>query len=341
MHSRHILLLTFSLTATAAPINIPISNPSNSALNSVADVKPRGLLDPILGLVGSLTGGLPVGDLTGNLDIGGLAGGLTGGLPGVGDLAGGLTGGLPGLGGALPGGLDLGNLVGGLLDLDGGLIGSLLGGLGINSDTGLINGLLGGALGGGGKPKTAGLDPSKQKVKSGTVMIAKPQDGFRFTNIEVSSPKVDLLDTVLQLLLGGKKSMWLTRSPNGSAIKSVSGAKFKVGPANIKAVCFSNDITATSKWIPTACTMSVYGLTEGELVGALQPQTNKRIVRKDGSDDTNTTAPTDGDSPSGGVATVEELEVDEIRLAFTPPNGKGGSKASPIKSVLLTLNIHL
>ncbi|KAK6356686.1 hypothetical protein TWF718_001028 [Orbilia javanica] len=333
MHSRHLLLATLSFTVTAIPITHP----------SVPLVKPRGLLDGLLGpggLLGGLLGGLTgggagdaVGGLTGGLGVSG----ATGDLPLVGGLAGGLPVGLPG---GLGAGLDLDGLLGGLLSPDDGLLGSLLGGLGVNSDTGLIGGLLGGLLGGGGKPKGPGLDPSKQKVKAGTVAIAKPQDGFKFVNIEVSSPKIGLLDIVLQLLLGGKKSMWLTRAPMGSSIKTISGAPFKVGPASIKAICFANDITATTKWLPTACTMTVFGLTQGELVGALQPQTVK-TAKRDETGAAPTSPSAGGNGGAGGVTTVEELEVDEIRLAFTPPAAKDGSKgASPIKSVMLTFNFH-
>ncbi|KAK6533922.1 hypothetical protein TWF281_005266 [Arthrobotrys megalospora] len=316
MHSRNILFAAFSLTGTA----LPIINPS------AASVEPRGLLDGILG-----PGGL----------LGGLLGGITGG--GAGDAVGGVTDGL-GLGGAtgnlpvvggLTGGLDLDGLLGGLLSPDDGLLGSLLGGLGVSGESGLIGGLLGGLLGGG-KPKVPGLDPSKQKVKAGTVQIARPQDGFTFQNIEVFSPKVGLLDLVLQLLLGGKKTMWLTRAPNGSSVKSVSGATFKVNPTSVKAVCFANDITTTTKWLPTACTMTILGLTQGELIGALQPQTIK-IAKRGVTTTASATASANrtivGLEELEGVATVEEFEVDEIRMAFTPPTVKEGGKAgSPINS---------
>ncbi|KAF3923033.1 hypothetical protein ABW20_dc0104311 [Dactylellina cionopaga] len=322
MHSRHILVAALSLTATA----IPIVRPS---ANGIAVVKPRGLLDGLLG-----SGGL----------LGGLLGGVTGG--GAGDAAGGITdgigagGGLP-VGGDLLSGLQLDGLLGSILSLDDGLLGGLLGGLGIDSETGILGGLLGGLLGGG-KPETPGLDPSKQKVKSGTAQSAKPQDGFVFQNVMVYSPKVGLLDVVLQLLLGGKKSMWITKTPNGSSVKSSSGATFKIDPNSVEAVCFSNDITATKKPRPIACTVNVLGFVQNKLIGALKPKVVQMAKRSVSGSKKTTVAPEEEEEEEEEETEnlPESLEVDEIRMAFTPVSKKAGAK-NPIKSVMLKFNFRL
>ncbi|EPS41678.1 hypothetical protein H072_4441 [Dactylellina haptotyla CBS 200.50] len=318
MHSKHLIIAALSLTATA----LPIANPT-------ADVKvsERDLLGGLLG-PDSL--------------LGGLLGGVTGG----GDAVGGLAGGLPVSG--LLGGLNLDGLLNGVLSLDDGLLGNLLGGLGIDSTNGLVGGLLGGLLGGG-KGKPPFIDPTAQKVPSGQTAPAKPQDGFMFTNILVNSPKVGILDLVLQLLLGGKKSMFLTKTPMGSAIKSTSGQTFTVNPTSITAMCFSNDVTTVNpdQWIAVACTMNVLGVKEGSLIGTLAPQdinVQKRSVDPAPTTTNNANAKAvklvgGAGAKSAGIM-PETLTVDEIRLAFTPVKTKRDG-STPIKSVILKLGIKL
>ncbi|KAK6531661.1 hypothetical protein TWF694_002838 [Orbilia ellipsospora] len=314
MHTKRFLIATLTLTASAIPIiHVP------APVSTIKDR--RGLLDGLLG-PHSL--------------VGGLLGGLTGG--GTGDAVSGVTGSLP-IGGDLLSGLNLDGLLGGLLDLDGGLLGNLLGGLGIDASTGIIGGLLGGLLGGG-KGKSTFIDPTKQKVPSGEVHPAKPQDGFTFTNILVASPKTSILDIVIQLLLGGKKSMFLTRTPVGSGLKTTSGQTFTVGPDSVSAVCFSNDISTADpeSWMKVPCVMNVLGVKEGKLIGALAPQTikfQKRSVSRN-----NRTVEEEMETMANEAPMT--LEVDEIRLAFTPVMSKrSDTKKSPIVSVLLMFNIQL
>ncbi|KAF3939075.1 hypothetical protein ABW19_dt0209065 [Dactylella cylindrospora] len=251
---------------------------------------------------------------------------------------------LDGLLGGGSGGDGLGGLLDGLLGPDGPL-GDLTG----DEGDGLVPGLIDSLLGGGDEPEYF-IDPVKQGVPAGSVRLAKPQDGFSFVNLEVYSPPVGLIDGVLQALLGGKKSTFLTRNPAETTIKSVSGALFKVSARSITGVCCANDITLGRACVPTPCVFTVTGYVEGSSVGSLDPQTfsiGKRSIS--------------GNAPrgvGGGGGASGELEVDEVTLTVTPagrkrdyvPPGGGAPGGAPgggapgggrIGSVILFLGLYL
>ncbi|KAK6337765.1 hypothetical protein TWF696_001245 [Orbilia brochopaga] len=312
MHSQNLLIAALAVTAVAIPI-------ANSP--SKADNARRGLVDGLLG--GVLGGGTPttpggpLGGSTPNIDTGNTLNGASSGLGVVG-------------GGGLAG--------------DDGALGNLLTDLGGGGDEGLVGGLLGGLLGG---PKNKlGLDPSSQKVKSGVSEPAMPQAGFKFTNVEVFSPPAGLVQKVLQALLGGKQSMFLTHVPSGSMVKSISGGLFHANPTNIKGLCFETDITSTNTWVQTACTITVSGYVKGKLVGTLEPQTSdgaKMIAKaRQGLplkfETESAAAKKTAGTKDAGMTDLLDMEVDEVKIMAEPldPNA---TIVTAVLDLALTLTI--
>ncbi|EWC47244.1 hypothetical protein DRE_03363 [Drechslerella stenobrocha 248] len=217
------------------------------------------------GLLGGGNGGGQGGVLGGGLGGGvGVGVGTTGGNPHVGGNGGGLLGGILGGGnGGLLGGLDLGNL---LTSLD---PTGLLGG----SSNGVSNGIIGGLLSqlfGGGSRESGFIDPGKQGVPQGSVQPAKPQDGYVFTNVEVYSPGSNLISSIIQAVLGGKRSFFVTHSNNFGI--SRPGSMFTAASTSVQGICFANDITATANWVHAPCTFNLVGYVKGNSVGVLTPQ---------------------------------------------------------------------
>ncbi|KAJ6258492.1 hypothetical protein Dda_6534 [Drechslerella dactyloides] len=343
MLSQNLLVAALCITASAIPIaNQPSSINKRAALLD-------GLLGGLLGSSTTTTGdGLGVGGEGSNQVIddptrsnkaprAALLDGLVGGLLGSGTTTTGDGLGVGGETGGLPVGSSTHSGKGGLLRRDalgngGGLLGGLLGGTGGDGNDGLVGGLLNGLLGGT-PAMRPGVDPLRQHVEAGNVESAEPQVGFRFTNIEIYSPPVGLIQGLIQLLLGGRRSTFITRVPMGGDIKTTAGLRFDVNPTSVQALCFASDITGGATWTQTACSLQVDGYVNGQFVGSLEPQifdTAKFIGRAGNKNVARSPKKTNG------AAFMQDMAVDEIKLMFTPtdPNVK-------IMSVVLDLDLSI
>ncbi|KAF3921149.1 hypothetical protein ABW21_db0201604 [Orbilia brochopaga] len=302
MRSQSLLIAALAITATALPI---------AKLPSKAVTTRRGLADGLLGEGGNTFSGA--------------------GIPFGVDRS-------PITGDALNGATDGAGVIGapGIVSDDGSL-GDVLDDLGNDGNDGLIGVLLQSLLGGNIRDGTF-LDPSRQNVRSGTSVPARPQAGFEFTNIEVFSPPAGIIQKLLQALLGGKRSVFITRVPDGAGIQSINGRLFHANPTNIRGLCFTTDITRTNTWVETACTINISGYVQGVLVGALEPQESDlaKMVEK-----ARQGAPAKFSMEAvpvaiPGATPVTDLVVDEVRMTITPID-----PTDTILSVILDLGVNL